>query len=1818
MGNPNPAANFSIVGFGPQPCTSPCFPHSLLMGSYYKFDCVGCPPGEDVFMFSFDTWTEVIDWLNSQGLTQSNIIDPNNPSVPIMIDYSADYWDVVHAMYAYWTPANPQPAGSCVKLCETQPFTISGGLVGGGYAIPVHFYSYAPKACECTHTNGVFETQINECPPDYVWDGCINQCVSITACTTPDGTNLPANYTGGCVEIVGTGQTDTYETLVECELSCTTTNSGTTFWNCTNTGCITGTTGNYLDLTTCQAACYSFSCDTTGCETFNQYGGGGSGGTYTDSNLCSQNCISYNCGNFGCTQQPGSGGTFSTQAACTGTCLSYECLEFGCESYVGTGFTYQELSACTGVCISYVCQDSNVGSGCTLFNPPPTTPSSGVNYYGTGATSVNFMGSGFSSVTACQEECVAWGCSELNLRTGTTVYGFLDTSSMDALQVQNAVISLSAFTNSLPGWNGNLYFTLIQDERWLSWPRIVYSGVTAYGGGGLVGNANGCFDNLLGGYAMSWAIGQGIDANFYDNCNTAVNWAFPLLNFPTKGLPPLADGNDDILIVTFCDENGPDTPSDTEAYHCNSPVISNIPQYSSCTQLNNNMYYWQPTFAYKQDYTGYTTVWESVTATTTGVLNSYLYSSLPNQLLDAQRIFALHSLASISSGNKVAQDGSWNTFTAPRTTASGGILGGTPGLCDITDLTILEQQINPYVSTNDTFSPGGYGKLDKRGWGVDVGFLPFTQPQFTEDLSQFLTIGITSTTGCVSAETLTNNVFPNPTLIECQTANTNCVRYNCTNTGCVQITGSTAYGMYASLEDCTGGTATLPACTSYSCNTTGCTLYNVPNYGTGGTFTNTNDCASGCTSFNCIPSQTWYNMNPGWPFGNQSWDGCEQQLGSGGTFTNYGACTADCKSWECESPCSGGTGAVLTGCTEYPNSGATFIVESACTGTCLSLWYCIPESTANSCDNRLTLPVTTPPDEYDTLAIWDVIADQSWNTMNIATFSFPVTYNTGGAMNWPGPCPYYHPDCCLDNNNNPLMYITQISCTLFPTVNGFPQTFYSWSDLIGFSNGLGITYFGAALDLTMSFMDVATAIQLHYNTPPPQQMLYLHYQLDFCECTEEPCSVVCDNGSGNIFNVYPNATGPHASSADAYSICCAITYECVEESDTNSCSGSTTISGIYTGVTSAMEWVSTNLPNTNLSTLIFESSAPPPLPTVCTGPNGGALHSFEPMSYSLLNNGNDYYTWNGFIQALTQSGLQGITSGMSFSYVDYQLNLSSANTISLCASNCSCIHTPCHCIEIDGSGGTYTQLADCVSACTCDGLSGTSFNCVNNTWNYEPICNDKLSIGTVLDEFMVVDWFRQFAPYDSFATRKTAITIPISGIIPGVTHLTWPEVQANMQTNNPWEDCYKEEYLSFTLMGVTFGPAIFYLPWTYVETISHPLVNGGALYSTYNTFLTSAINGGISTLNYNMTLSGACMEIDNFYGINYGCDINKKPCCSEDDCYCYELFVTGGTYNSDTDCQSACCPTYSSYTCDAGSVLGCYPATVAAPMSVLYTGPMALTNCMSCVINPACVCYSATSWNCITGTTIYSCEVSPGIRTPFLDQNSPGTLGASGVPLNNPLPNTTQFTFTYPLTASTIQVAVNSWYPSQAEALMTTNYYWNNDKFFSATTWELYPGPICPDPCTGPHNGILHRLMSVSHGDINNFTPYYKWSDFLAAAQLLGYSVTPSTQINALEFAYFNNMSNNWEFDIEPCICSREELKDCYCEEVYGVTGQFSTSALCETYCCEPIISYNCTTQGCIDPLDGSGMFYGVTALTDCETVCYEWECCHNSNPPAC
>ena len=1532
--------SFRIFGFGNKGMvtsnTTPVMHGSGVMVKPYEIvtssqgTCDGCPVGTSSYGFYFRTMKDVVDFLNYEGLTVSPITDPTTGIQPL-INYDASMLEIQQAIMTYWAPLNQEPAGSQFKMATNG---IYQNQYNSGTDYKTVTLSRMAQVCNCTTTAGFFDTQVNYCPGDSVWDQCNQICVETTGCTSLNNTpSIPLNFSGGCFELIGTGQTGTYSSLTECELSCTTPTTAATMWNCTDTGCVTGATGNYADLVSCQAACFSFSCSTTGCETYNIHGGGGSGGTYTDSTVCDDACVSYNCTNFGCNQQVGSGGTFSTEALCTGTCVSYECLSEGCESYVGTGFTYQELSACTGVCISYVCEDT---TGCGFYNPPPASPVSGVNYYGTGATDPSFVGSGFTSLTSCQVECFAWGCHEQNLTTGTTVYAFFDTSSMDVQQVQDGVISLSAFTNNFPGWNGNLYVTLIQDERWLSWPRIAYSGVTA---GGLVGSASGCFDNLLGGYAMQWAISQGINANFYDNCNAATNWAFPLLNFPTKGLPPIADATDDILIVTFIDENGPEGQFDTTAYHCNSSVIGNTPQYSSCTSNWNNSYVWQPTFAYKQDYTGYTTIWENVTATTDGSLNSFLYASQPNQLLETHSLFALHAVAAISKGNKVVEDGTWNPNTAPRTSANGGILNGTPGLCSIADLTVLETQSNPYVQTSDSFSPGGYGKLDKRGWGYDVNYLPLTQAQFTNDLTLYLNGGITSTTGCVSAETLTNTSYPFNQLIDCQTASTACVRWDCTNTGCVIVTGSTAYGQYDSLEDCTGGTATLPPCTSYMCNTTGCTLYNVPNYGTGGTFSTNLNCITACTSHNCVSSNSWYNINPSWPVGNLNWDGCLSQQGTGGTYSTYVACTAACQSWECESPCSGGTGAVLTGCTQYPNTGATHLVESACTATCQSLWYCVPSGfTDLNCSNRIEITPTTPLTNGATVIddMWDTITDPAYSSLLLSTWKMPIpAYGTQQA-----------PNSCLNSQGHPLWYINHITCSLIPTNasgNPYGGPYNSWAELIAACNGMGITNSGAQLTLADSYTTVKTAIYAHYLVQG-SSMNYLYPSHSRCECIEEPCHIVCDNGSGNIFNVYPNATGPHATSGHAYNICCAVTYDCIPESETNSCSGRTIISGVYSGVTTALEWVSTNLPNTDLSTLAFETQNSPSLPSQCVGPNGGVLLSFEPMSYSLLNNGTDYYTWNGFIQGLIGQGLDNASSGMSLTYIDYLLNTSSGSTIPVCAGGCSCIYTPCHCIEIDGSGGTYTQLSDCLSTCTCVGPTGTSWNCVNNTWSYEPICNTRPYMGVLVNEYAAVDWFRQFANTDVFATKKSTFYSPIGGTVLGVTHLSFSQVQANMGTQNPWQDCYDDFYLTLPpILGVTIPAQTWYLPMMYVESISHPLLNGGQQYTRYNDFFVEAVAAGVS-LNYNQSLSSACMTISSTLSPltpTLDCDIITSPCCRDEECYCYELFVTGGTYNTEPDCLSACCPSYSSYTCDVGSgpLIGCYPSAVPAPGSTLFTGP---------------------------------------------------------------------------------------------------------------------------------------------------------------------------------------------------------------------------------------------------------------------------------------
>jgi hypothetical protein len=228
-----------------------------------------------------------------------------------------------------------------------------------------------------------------------------------------------------------------------------------------------------------------------------------------------------------------------------------------------------------------------------------------------------------------------------------------------------------------------------------------------------------------------------------------------------------------------------------------------------------------------------------------------------------------------------------------------------------------------------------------------------------------------------------------------------CTTWNCTANGCVVVSGVS--GQFNSIDACTG------QCTSYSCGTGtyerhgggekpfswsggGCSLYNVPLYGTGGTFFYEWECSGGCRSWDCTSTGctevssgagsggtylTAFACDSGCTSYNCTDTGCTSQIGSGGTYFNninpdWGstACTATCISYNCTDtgclPVQAGSGgtfynatasiSALTsctascisyecftdGCTDIQGTGktGTFTSMSSCTGTCIS-WGCL-------------------------------------------------------------------------------------------------------------------------------------------------------------------------------------------------------------------------------------------------------------------------------------------------------------------------------------------------------------------------------------------------------------------------------------------------------------------------------------------------------------------------------------------------------------------------------------------------------------------------------------------------------------------------------------------------------------------------------------------------------------------------------------------------------------------------------------------------------------------------------------------------------------
>ena len=1763
---PNSFTSFKVCGFGEENINNAGASVSRMIGSAeYGEECLGCLPDNagaiaDAYCLQFNIWENLIDWLNIQGLTVSPIIDPNTGQ-QALIDYNADYWTVLRAVNTYWTPTNPQPMGPAI------PYVKLRADLQGQHTVPawVQSSTYFTQACECSESSGVFNTQVNYCTPPSIYDACSDSCIATTACTL----NYTLGFSGGCVSIPGTGMTGTYATSGDCEENCF---SGFTYWECGNNGCSTAANGiitSFTSQTECERICTSYSCSTTGCETYNVGGGGGTGGTFSDLAECDVSCKSWNCTNgfqgAGCQQQIGTGGTYTELTACTTTCVSYECLSYGCWGYEGTGYTYTTLGSCTASCQTHEC----TYSGCGFFNPPPPgtviTPGIGNpnTYYGTGTSTTPNL---YTSTTSCDESCVSWGCAEYDLLTSSrqpNIYAYYDTTSM-SVPIEDAVIALSAWTQSIPGYTGRTYHTLVNDERWLEWgtaPWDSFSGSNSSSRFGSIGVTQ---------QLRTWALQQGIDTYpdgtnlVYSNRTSPYNYGTTTVNgnvvtIMNTGSAPQAGVDDNVIVIVFCDESEGGQGAD---YGDGSPSTwGNVP---------NGL--WQT------DYNKFKGRWTAGEAN--GAINQWLLygaTQLSYQTTGAVSRTALHAIASIFSGNTGSNNGLWLPGTAPA-------INYSTNFCSVISPTnsVLLEISNPYVTNN-------VGLLEHYGWSMEYAYDNWNPSNFQTYLNTSFvsTTTVSGNSGCFSSSTLPTESFPFSSVTDCNSGFTywngdliRCSGFKCSDTGCIVVTGSTNTDwQFETLAACTA------ACQSFDCTTTGCTTYNEPNYGTGGTYSSLISCGSACTSYNCGTYEQGYGPE-------STWDGCIPQIGTGGTFYNtnqlvvgtlasYSACTGSCISYNCSGACeTNGTGlSASTGyCETWPNTGGTFTTMSACTANCQTFWWCVPETIVDSCSSRslqynlpntgqqlVDLNLTSP------LYFGNYIA-QGFPSVNITTISFEAATNM------------VPNNACIGQYGYPIIGPQSINSNYVP---GGP--WYVWNDFIVAAQAQGVSV--TNLD---TYQTAQQAIETHFQLTN-EPALWIDYMN--CICTSTFNDVVC---TPNSYPPVLGATGPFPTSGDAISNCYDTTWNCVEETFTNTCSGSTQLPGQYTGLTQVHDFVSNNLPNANLSEISYESTELQLLPNGCVGPNGYALYKLQPLSYTPLNGGLDYSTYSSFITALSGQGATQLVPGMLYSSVNTEINTISGSSISLCQEPCICQINPCYCEEIIGTGGTYNTLSECDIQCDCI-PTGTSWNCVHQG-PYEPTCNDKPYMGEYYSQNDVVDIFRQNDPNVSFGTQRFTYNVQsfnplVNGPILNYTTGT-PSIWGMFSGSSyQWEDCYKYKV-----------PDLFY-PYTYIKSISHPLISGGTgilsntgwSYQNWSSFYNAVVNAGIS-INSSMSFSAVCDVIDTTLasssaagGILQGCNIDFAYCCVDEDCYCYELFVTGGTYTNEPDCLSECCPerNRTGYTCD--SIL--QDCVIVAP-PVPANAYLFYTDYNLCIQQLPENC-PPIMYDCITGVTIYACDPSQPIN-----QVSPGTIAGNGTPfiVNNPGYPFTSFTTTANQFGITTGIG-------HAEQVLTNPIYLDPSVPFSSVTYEVsgttnnpFTPPFNPS-CFGPNGWPVFRMISIGHPQVNNGQAYYSWGDFVTAANNAGYPFSPTLPINDWGW-------NHWVVIVEECSCITNQ---CDCVPVLG-TGQYYTMDACEKECCTPRASWDCTITGCVDPGDGSGLFFGLNGLSDCISICKEYECHPDSN----
>ena len=221
----------------------------------------------------------------------------------------------------------------------------------------------------------------------------------------------------------------------------------------------------------------------------------------------------------------------------------------------------------------------------------------------------------------------------------------------------------------------------------------------------------------LKGHVDDWLYSNGLSGNSVTSIGIDderwVRWPHKLYQGTVSilglGLVPAPSVNDDVLIVAFIDEAQP-------LYHGQR---STVPAAIS------------PTSHWQVDYAAYKSTYNSIQ----GNLQCVLYPTMEggSGISANRRGFAMHSLQAISSGNKLIPNGTFTTGTAPRTVASGGGQGGSPELCNVADLTNLEQGNLYWSNATPT-----YGGLDQFGWKINISFKPVTSATLISDLNNLL------------------------------------------------------------------------------------------------------------------------------------------------------------------------------------------------------------------------------------------------------------------------------------------------------------------------------------------------------------------------------------------------------------------------------------------------------------------------------------------------------------------------------------------------------------------------------------------------------------------------------------------------------------------------------------------------------------------------------------------------------------------------------------------------------------------------------------------------------------------------------------------------------------------------------------------------------------------------------------------------------------------------------------------------------------------------------------------------------------------------